>query len=130
MNQGLLGYPRGALPEVDPWEYALSDLSSALTTGTKEITRARFPGVILGIRGSLGTASTSGIVTVNVLVNGVSIVNPKLTFDVNELTTVTASVPVEISAPLLKDDDQIALAIDVIGTTAAGLKVCMYVRRI
>lgn len=127
---GSFGYPGRGLPIIDAWEFALSDLTSALTTGTKESTRARFSGVLVGLRGSLATASTSGIVTVNMLVDGTSVLNPKLTFDVGELTTVTAAVPVGLGTVVLKDDVPITFAIDVIGTTAAGLKVCAYVRRI
>ena len=110
---------------------ALSDETTNITTGNAKCTiRAPFAMTVTGVRANLNTASTSGIPTVDINDNGVTILSTKLTIDVNEKTSVTAAVPPVISAPNISDDDEITFDIDVAGTGAKGLKVWIYGTRL
>lgn len=102
---------------------AISDEVTSISTGTNKL-RFRAPNtmVLTEIKASLGTASSSGLVTVDVNVNGSSILSTKLSIDQGETTSRTAATPAVISTPLIADDDEIAIDIDAAGTGAAGLK--------
>jgi hypothetical protein len=106
---------------------ALSDETTAITTGTgKANIRAPFAMTLTGVRSNLNTASSSGLPTVDINVNGSTILSTKLTIDANELTSVTATTPAVISSSAIADDDAISFDIDVAGTGAKGLKVWLY----
>lgn len=106
---------------------ALSDETTAITTGTAKATiRSPFAMTLTNVRANLNTASTSGIPTVDINVNGSTILSTKLTIDANEKTSVTAATPVVISSGAIADDDEITFDIDVAGTGAKGLKVWLY----
>lgn len=106
---------------------AMSDETTAITTGNAKATfRAPFAFTLTDVRANLNTASTSGIVTVDINDTGVSILSTKLTIDVNEKTSVTAAVPPVISNSAIADDDELTFDIDVAGTGAKGLKVWLY----
>jgi hypothetical protein len=106
---------------------ALSDETTAITTGTAKATiRAPFALTLTGVRANLNTASSSGIPTVDINVNGSTILSTKLTIDANELTSVTAATPAVISSASIGDDAIITFDIDVAGTGAKGLKVWLY----
>jgi hypothetical protein len=106
---------------------ALSDETTAITTGTNKcVIRAPFAMTLTNVRANLNTASTSGIPTVDINVNNVSVLSTKLTIDVNELTSVTAATPPVISSSSIADDAEIEFDIDVAGTGAKGLKVWLY----
>lgn len=109
---------------------ALSDESTAITTGTAKVTiRAPFGMTLTQIpRASLSTASTSGLPTVDINVNGTSILNNKLSIDANEKTSTTAATAATfVSSPTtISDDAEITFDIDVAGTGAKGLKVTLF----
>jgi hypothetical protein len=106
---------------------ALSDETTALTTGVGVANiRAPFGLVLTGVRSNLNTASSSGLPTVDINVDGSTILSTKLTIDANELTSVTAVTPAVISSPTIADDAAISFDIDVAGTGAKGLKVWLY----
>lgn len=106
---------------------ALSDETTAITTGVgKAYIRSPFAMTLTGVRANLNTASSSGIPTVDINVNGSTVLSTKLTIDVSELTSVTAAVPAVISSASIADDDQISFDVDVAGTGAKGLKVWLY----
>lgn len=128
----LLGSGNLALEEVII--VALSDETTDLTTGSIKVTirvpyacklTTKLP------RASLNTASSSGIVTIDVKKNGVSIFSTGLTIDVNEKTSVTATTPCVLSSnpTTFADDDEITFGIAVAGTGAKGLKLTLYVER-
>jgi hypothetical protein len=103
---------------------ACSDETTALTTGAGKVTfRMPYALTLTKIKASLTTASTSGLVTVDVNKNGVSLFSTLLTIDVNEKTSATAATPAVLSTTVLVDDDEITIDIDVAGTGAKGLKV-------
>lgn len=103
---------------------ALSDLTTALTTGTnKAYFRAPFAFTITSVRSSLLTASTTGLVTVDINDGGTTILSTKLTIDATEKTSVTAAAAAVISDADIADDAEVGFDIDVAGTSAdaAGL---------
>ena len=108
---------------------AASDESTALTAGTGKLTfRANHDMTLTEVRASLTTAQATngggGIFTVDINVNGSSILSTKLTIDNTEKTSVTAATPAVISSASIADDDEITIDIDQIGDgTAKGLKI-------
>jgi hypothetical protein len=105
---------------------AISDESTAITTGTAKVTiRAPRAMTLSTVLGSLNTVSSSGIPTFDVNVNGVTILSTKLTIDVSEKTSVTAAIPVVLSSTAIAADDEITFDIDVAGTGAKGAKIVL-----
>lgn len=104
---------------------AVSDETTALTTGTAKITfRMPFAMELSEVRASLTTAQASGsVLTVDVNEGGTSILSTKLTIDNTEKTSKTAAAAAVISDTLLADDAEITVDIDQVGNgTAKGLK--------
>jgi BNR repeat-like domain len=102
-------------------EMALSDLTTALTTGTtKGYFRPAFAATGVSARLSLRVTSSSGVPTVDMNKNGASMMSTKLTIDVGELTSLTAATPVVMSSTTWAADDLIEFDIDVAGTGAMG----------
>jgi hypothetical protein len=110
---------------------ALTDESSAIGSIATDVMTFRMPASTLtssplGMRISLNTATTTGIVTVDVNVNGSTILSTKLTIDATEKTSDTAAAAAVISTSAIADDDIISVDIDGIGDgTAKGLKLTM-----
>lgn len=117
----------GGFPLVTPVEIAvpMSDLATAITTGTtKAYLRVVRACTLTSVKASLSTVSSSGIPTVDINVNGSTILSTKLTIDANEKTSVTASTAYAFSAGAtasLAADDEVTFDIDVAGTGAKGL---------
>lgn len=101
--------------------------SGAVTTGTKKASAwASVGGAVKSVVAYLDTASSSGLVTIDVKVGGVSILGVPLTIDANELSSRTAATAVTlISSSFIKEE---ALSFDVTGAGngAAGLLVRLY----
>ena len=112
--------------EEDSLIVACSDETTNLTTGTAKVT-FRFPWSfsVSAVRASLSTAQTAGsIFTVDVNINGATMLSTKLTIDNNEKTSKTAATPPVISIATIVEDDEITVDIDQVGTAGAkGLKV-------
>jgi hypothetical protein len=103
---------------------ACSDETTALTTGTAKATfRMPYAMTVTGVRASLTTASSSGLVTVDINEAGVSILSTTLTIDASEKTSTTAATAAVISDSALAADAEITIDIDGAGTGATGLKV-------
>ncbi len=111
-----------APPTVTSLQVAGSDLVTPLTTGTS-VAYFRAPAdiTLTEVRASLLTASTSGAVTVDINVNGSSILGTLLTIDQDEKTSLTAATPVVISNTVIASDDEVTVDIDGAGTGALGL---------
>lgn len=107
---------------------AVSDETTALTTGTSKIT-FRMPDAVTltGVRASLSTAQTSGsIFTVDINEGGSTILSTKLTIDNGEKTSATAAAAAVISDTSLADDAEMTIDIDQVGDgSAKGLKVTL-----
>ena len=107
-------------------QMSVSDLTTALATGTsKAYCRAPHAMTLTGVRASLLTASTSGAVTVDINVNGSTILSTKLTLDANEKTSLTAAAAAVLSSTAIANDDEITVDIDGAGTGAKGLIVTL-----
>lgn len=100
----------------------LSDLTTTISAGTsRAYLRSPRAFTITAVRASLLTASSSGVVTVDINKNGATILSTKLTIDANEKTSTTAATPPVISDANIADDDELTFDIDGGGTGAAGL---------
>lgn len=105
---------------------ALGDETTIITAGTAKVTiRVPYGFTLTAVRASLTTASSSGLVTVDINEGGVSILSTKLTIDAGENTSTTAATPAVISDSNLADDAEVTFDIDTAGTGAKGLKVYM-----
>jgi len=105
---------------------AISDETTAHTTGLAKVTfRMPFAMTLTSVRGSLTTASSSGIPTWDINESGTTVISTKLTIDANEKTSTTAAVAAVISDSALADDAEITIDIDTSGTGAAGGKVTL-----
>ncbi len=121
----------GNLP-YETFTVALSDEITSLTTGTAKLTM-RSPHkmkLIRPPRATLSTASTSGLVTVDINVAAASIFSTTLTIDANERTSSTAATAAVLSSSLILYDDEITFDIDAAGTGAKGLKVTLFFSRL
>ena len=117
-------------PVVDSYQFACSDLTTALTASTTVgYFRALYAGTITEIRASLLTASSSGAVTLDLNKNGSTILSTKLTIDVSEKTSEPAATPPALSSTSVADDDEFTVDIDGAGTGAAGLVFTVLVQR-
>lgn len=105
---------------------AVGDETTTITTGTAKRTfRMPYAFTLTDVRSSLTTASSSGLVTVDINEGGVTILSTKLSIDANERTSTTAATAAVISDTSLADDAEITIDIDAAGTSAAGLKVTL-----
>ena len=107
---------------------AASDETTNLTTGTAKVTfRMPHRMTLTAVRASLTTAQIAGaLLTVDINLNGASVLGTKLTFDNGERTTVTAATPATIVTSDLTDDGEITVDIDTVGTAGAkGLKITL-----
>lgn len=110
---------------------SLSNEIDALEAGNKITFRAPYALNLYQIpRAYLNTASTSGVVQVDIFADEVSILSTKLTIDANESTSKTAATPAVLSTTTINDDAQITMSILQAGTNANGLKVALYYSRV
>ena len=106
---------------------AVSDETTALTTGTAKVTfRMPFGFTLTGVRASVTTAPTGSVLTVDINEGGSSILSTKLTIDASEKTSTTAATPAVISDASLADDAEITIDIDTVGSTVAGAGLKVY----
>jgi hypothetical protein len=113
-------------------QFACGDETTAIdATGQKLSFRMPFAMTlnagILGVKGSLVTAGTGALLTVDINEAGSTILSTKLTFDASETTTISASTPVVISDVNLSADAIITVDIDQLdgGGVATGLKITL-----
>lgn len=124
MNEGLVRLDAAAVQVVP---IACSDETTDLTTGAAKVTfRMPFAFTLFAVRASVTTAPTGSALTVDVNVNGSSILSTKLTIDATEKTSTTAAVPAVISDASLADDSEITIDIDAVGSTVAGAGLKVY----
>jgi hypothetical protein len=101
--------------------FALGDLSTTLTTGNgKAYWVAPYDGTVLGVFGSLLTASASGGVQYDINKNGTTILSTQLTVDATEVSSITAATNAVISVPNFSAGDVFTMDVDVAGSSAAG----------
>lgn len=117
----------GTHSHTDPYPLiavAVSDETTALTTGAAKVTfRMPQAATVTQVRSSLTTASSSGLVTVDINEDGVSILSTKLSIDSGEKSSSSAATAVVMSDTAIAADSEITIDIDAAGTGAKGLKV-------
>lgn len=118
-------------PPVSPLEVlaiAISDESTALTTGTAKVTfRMPYAFTLVGLpRLSVTTAPTGAALVVDINEGGSSILSTKLSVDATEKTSTTAATPTVVSDASLADDAEITIDIDQVGSTIAGAGAKVY----
>ena len=124
-NTGQLSF----VNKTSPYDILIScsDETSALTAGTDKVS-FRIPRDfnLSNVKASLTTAQVTGaIFTVDINLNGTSILNTKITINNGQTTSTTANPPV-INTLSMPYDGLITIDIDQIGNgTAKGLKVCL-----
>lgn len=116
---------RQAIANIEPgFQLACSDLETALAVkavaGTFHV-QADFEA--FEVSASVDTPSSSGPVTVDVKVGGVSRLSTLLTIDATESTSYTAAVPAVISNAAFVRGELVVVSIVTAGTGAKGLKV-------
>ena len=106
---------------------AISDETTALAAATDVLTfRMPYAMTLTEVRASLTTAgTTSGLTTFDINEGGSTILSTKLTIDLTEKTSTTATTAAVISDSALADDAEITIDIDAIsgGATEAGGKI-------
>lgn len=118
-------------PHFSPMVLALAfkDTSSAITVGNDvAYIRSPRPFRLRHIRASVFSASTSGDVSINVKINGASVIDGlELSIDANETSSLTAVVDYNASMPAngitVNNDDIISYDVVSSGTGATGLVV-------
>ena len=109
---------------VDVFVIAISDETTALTTGTAKVTfRAPYAFTITAVRASLTTVSSSGTPTFDINEAGTTCLSTKLTVDASEKTSTTAATAAVISDTAIADDAEVTIDIDTAGTSATGAKI-------
>jgi hypothetical protein len=107
-------------------QLACSDLVTALSAAAGvAYVRAPKAFTLTGVRSSLQTVSSSGLVTVDINKNGVTVLSTELSIDATEKTSTTAATPAVISVSAIADDDELSIDISAAGTGAKGLIVTL-----
>ena len=132
-SDGIAWLDAGSITHSVAMEIAASDQTTALTVADDKVTFRMPYGLklnngIAGVRASLTTAgTTSGVTTIDIEMNGSSILSTLLTLDYTEKTSVSAATPVVISVAdnTLTDNAEMTVNVDVLsgGATEAGLKI-------
>ena len=122
----------GSVSMEDYMIFSVTADNTDIQTGTSQFTfRAPFAmKLIRAPRASLSTASSSGVVTVDINVDGTSIFQNPLDIDANETTSLTADDYAHVVSGSIADDSQITVDVDSAGTGARGLKVTLYYRKV
>jgi len=129
VDQAGTNVPKATFPVV--LGFAISDETTAITTGTAKLTaRAPFAFTLTAVRASLTTVSSSGTPTFDINEGGTSVLSTKLTIDANEKTSTTAATAAVISDSAIADDAELTFDIDVAGTGAAGAKIWLVGTRV
>lgn len=106
---------------------AISDTTSAITAGTdKQYWNAPYAFTIKSVKATLGTYSSSGLVTVNIKKNGTTIFSTRLTVDAAEYDSTTAATPYVLSTTSISSNDRLTFDIDDAGTGAKNLQITIY----
>jgi hypothetical protein len=111
-------------PSSETWIIAVSDETTAITTGTAKATfRAPYACTVVAVFAELNTVSSSGTPTFDINEGGSTILGNKLVIDASELTTDTAANAATITDNQLAAHASITIDIDTAGTGAKGAKV-------
>ena len=119
-----------AIRVYEVWGGAISDETTAITTGTGKLSFSiPYEFNVVGVYATLNTASSSGTPTFDINEAGTTIISTKIVIDANEFTggsagyQGTAAAAAVISDAVIAAFAQITVDIDVAGTGAKGAKV-------
>lgn len=100
----------------------LGDKTTALATGESTVDFFfPFDGTLVAVYGGASTAQTSGsVLTLDIEINGVSILSTLITVDNNERASYTAATPAVLSAPSVLEGDRATFHITQVGTGGKG----------
>lgn len=118
-----------ALRPQEVFIFALSDETTALTTGVGKLTvRWPYAFTVTAVRSSVTTAPTGSTLIVDINESGTTILSTKLSIDASEKTSTTAATAAVISDTAIADAAEVTFDIDQVGSTiaGAGLKVYVY----
>ena len=118
------------LHALEVWGGAISDETTAITTGTGKLSFSiPYQFKVVGVYATLNTVSSSGTPTFDINEGGTTILSTKIVIDANELTGGSAGYQGTAAAAAVISDDtiaafaQITVDIDTAGTGAKGAKV-------
>lgn len=105
--------------------FALSDMTTALTTGTNKNYWYAPPGgmTIKWVRATVATASSSGTPTFDINENGTTILSTKITIDAGAWDSNLATTPPVISDATIAGNAKLDMDTDVAGTDTAGAQI-------
>ena len=111
--------------QTDAFIIAISDETTAITTGTAKVTfYAPYAFTITAVRADVNTVSSSGIPTFDINEEGATIMTTnKLTIDASETRSSTAATAAGLTDTAIADNAAITIDIDVAGTGAKGAKI-------
>lgn len=113
-------------PKIESFIVAIGDETTGVAVQADAVTMpAPYQFVLTEVRGWVNTPSSSGVVTIDVHVNDVSILSTLITIDANENSSTTAATPPVISSATIADVAKISLDVTTAGTGAAGAKVTL-----
>jgi len=122
--------PDPTLSDLQAWQFACSDETTAITAGTSKISlRVPYEMLLTTVRASVNTAPT-GLMTIDINKGGSTILSTKLTIDSGEKTSKTALTAVVLSSTSLADDDEITVDVDSLTGSPTGLKITIYGYRV
>jgi len=108
--------------------YAASDATTPLTVSDAGVMFATHDMTIQSVFGAIGiVGGTSGVTTIDIKKNGVSILSTLITVDFGEATSLTAAVQPVVSVSSILKGDKISANITTIsgGGTEAGLQITL-----
>lgn len=104
---------------------ALSDETTAITTGTAKVTfRIPFAFTLTGIQADVNTAG-SGATVIDLNEAGTTVLSTKVTIDASAKTSVGAATPPVISDSSIAANAELTADIDTAGSGAKGLKLTL-----
>lgn len=118
-----------SLRAYEVWGGAISDETTTITTGTGKLSFSiPYAFNVVGVYGTINTASSSGTPTFDINEAGVTILSTKIVIDVSEFTDGSAGYQGTGAAAVISDSSlaafsQITVDIDTAGTGAKGAKV-------
>jgi hypothetical protein len=124
---------RSAIGIVEQIVIAVSDETTALTTGAAKVTfRMPFAMTLTEVRASVNNAPTGSAIQIDINDSGTTIFSTELTIDATTETSESAGTPAVISDSALADDAEITIDIVAVGSTNAGkgLKVTLIGTRV
>jgi len=123
----------GTLRPRENFIVAVSDETTALTTGTGKVTfRMPYAAKLAAVRASVTTAPTGANLIVDIKEGGTTILSTLLSIDAGAKTSTTATTPAVISDTNLADDAEMKIDVTQVGSTiaGAGLKVAFLWNRV